>query len=233
MISPAQSIQNNLGKELGYPGNDYLGECLSWPKQFITDTQGFEAPPSGDGDAKGYWLNKPAPLSKYYEFITNDHNDPNQLPSQYDIAIFDGDVPNSDGAGHICVVSTANQDGFVSWDQNWAGNKKVHAVQHTWKGQGTVLGWMHALNQGSAQIVEAVKVAQVPNSSIIIKINPGTWNVRTEPSMSASVIKQPNGKAAPAEGGQTYGAVIDSNGWAEITFLGQIGYVGVEDYVRV
>lgn len=147
MLTPAQSIAEWLGKEVSYEG--YPGECLSWVKQFMQDTQGFTPPgkvTGAIGGALDYYndFTNEVPLSTYYELIANDHNDANQLPSEYDIVVWGSNVPGSDGFGHIAVYWTGNSAGFTSYDQNWSGNQTVHAVNHVWgTSQGTILGWLH------------------------------------------------------------------------------------------
>lgn len=147
MLTPAQSIAEHLGKEVSYDG--YPGQCLSWVKQFMQDTQGFTPPgkvTGAIGGALDYYndFTNEVPLSTYYELVANDHNDANQLPSEYDIVVWGSNVPGSDGFGHIAVYSTGNSAGFTSYDQNWGGNQTVHAVNHVWgTSQGTILGWLH------------------------------------------------------------------------------------------
>ena len=74
-----------------------------------------------------------------YDKIANNPNDPNQLPQKGDIIIWNTNLPNSGGAGHIAVVVSTHAGGFVSFDSNWGG-KYAHLVTHNWS---YVLGWLH------------------------------------------------------------------------------------------
>ena len=79
------------------------------------------------------------------ELIKNDPSDPNQIPEQGDMPIWDYVPGLTTLYGHIAVVDSADKAGFTSIDQNW-GEKRVKLIRHTYKG---VLGWLRkrTLNQ--------------------------------------------------------------------------------------
>lgn len=205
-----QAVQADEGKEVSYPAGEYPGECLSWVKDYITKRWGFEAPASGDGAAKGYFLNFPAPLGNHFEKVANNHGDPSQVPVQGDIIIWDGDVPGSEGAGHCAVVDNATPGAatFTSYDQNWGGNKTVHEVTHNWKGEGTILGWLHPLENGGT----------APGSSHPETVAPGTWYAHSQPSLAAVHI-------GIVKGGQTFQTTVVAGNWREISFNGSTAFV--------
>ena len=83
------------------------------------------------------WANNPIMLSAY-DWIANDPNDPNQLPSRGNIIIWDANLSGSGGAGHIAFFdSYLHQGAFQSWGANWGG-KTMHFQTHTWA---NVAGW--------------------------------------------------------------------------------------------
>jgi hypothetical protein len=85
-----------------------------------------------------------------------------------------------------------------------------------WMNEGFVyLGWSEDID--GVSVVQEVK--EPVSTSTVIVVNPGKYNVRTGPSLNASIINV-------AEGGQKYGsATILANGWAQITFTGKEGFI--------
>lgn len=71
--------------------------------------------------------------------VANDMNDPNQLPPQGSVIVYDGGLPGSEGAGHVAVIDYADSKNVTVWDQNWGG-MYVHHQSHMWTGHER--GWL-------------------------------------------------------------------------------------------
>lgn len=201
-MTPGQSVAKWLNKEVSYPTGQYAGQCLSWVKQFIQDTQGIQAPASGNGEASGYWLNRPAPLPSYYEFITNEPSNVSQMPSQYDIMCFNA-VPVIGGgmASHISVYNQGNMGAstFTSWDQNWGNNLTVHLVTHVWTGQGTIMGWLHAnraISLGTAADTQQTAPTQA-TGTYTIKAGDTFWALEDELKLNHGTLERLNPTVNP------------------------------------
>lgn len=91
------------------------------------------------GGARDWFENYPNSkvTQKYYERITNDKSDPNQLPQKGDVIVWGANASNK--YGHIAIVKSADSSGFTSFDQNWPLGSPCHFVNHNWTG---VLGWL-------------------------------------------------------------------------------------------
>jgi len=129
----------NMGKTIGYPDGNYVGECLSEVKKYIKDCFGINPPTSGvtnppEGAAFGYWTNFLNPLGSVFEKIANT---PTGVPQQGDIVVWGARSTNK--YGHIAIFDSGNTNSFTSLDQNWNG-KKVHLQTHNYD---NVLGWLH------------------------------------------------------------------------------------------
>ena len=89
-------------------------------------------------NAADWWTAYGGEFEQHWLRIDNDPNNPNQLPSPGDVVVFNGQIPGSQGYGHIDIY---NRDlGVGSWegfDSNWSG-KYAHLVNHNWS---YVLGW--------------------------------------------------------------------------------------------
>lgn len=95
----------------------------------------------------------------------------------------------------------------------------------TWMGEDFVyLGWSEDVDK--LRVVQP-SPAPTPSGSTVIEINPGTWNVRTGAGLASPIINV-------AHGGQKYGgAVIESNGWAQIIFTNRVGYISPAGYTKI
>src|SRR6187549_561590 len=122
----------------GVPAN--AGQCVQPVGFYVRD---YLHLPVYYADAVYWYTNfQNSPLKNNFTRVAND---PNQLPQPGDIIIWNGNLPNSGGAGHIAVYLSAFAGGFVSFDSNWGG-KYCHQVSHNWS---YVLGWLHPNNQST------------------------------------------------------------------------------------
>lgn len=126
-------INRWLNKAIDFDGQ-WGAQCVDMVAQYCVES----GKPVAWANAKDWWQH-PA-LTGAFDFIANDPNNANQLPSRGDIIIWNGNVPGSEGFGHIAIWDMKTPSGFQSLDQNWAG-KWVHFVpNHSWQ---WVIGWMH------------------------------------------------------------------------------------------
>lgn len=93
--------------------------------------------------------------NQYLTWIPNDVNDPNQLPLQGDIMIFDA-TPKAgytntyyNPYGHTGICDSADSSGYNLLQQNSPGNgSPVNVTRYTWKFR-PCLGWYHPTNQAT------------------------------------------------------------------------------------
>jgi len=130
-----QFRDKSIGKTVGYPNSEYMGECLSLVKRYITDVFGVFAPASGNGSASGYWLNFPSPLPSIFERVKNEASN---VPKQGDIMLWLAYSGNQ--YGHISIIDSADSMSFTSLDQNWNG-KAAKLVKHNYTNP-AVIGWL-------------------------------------------------------------------------------------------
>lgn len=131
-------ISKYMGKTLGYPDGQYVGECLSLAKVYIKECFGFDPPPSGSNSAYGYWSNFPNPLPKYFTKVSNT---PDGVPKRGDLVIWNTNAGG--GYGHIAIFLEGTASSFKSLDQNWNG-KETHVQGHYYT---NVVGWLTPIMQ--------------------------------------------------------------------------------------
>ena len=150
MINHEQFKAKYLNTRLDYDGvADY--QCADVAKAYADQVWGVRYRAFGLGKTIGGVINAfyNYPDSFIYhdevELIKNDPSDPNQIPRQGDMPIWDFIPGLTTKFGHIAVVDSADKAGFTSIDQNW-GTDQVKLIRHTYKG---VLGWLRkrTLNQ--------------------------------------------------------------------------------------
>lgn len=160
--------------------------------------------------------------NQYVTWVENNHSDVTQLPSQGNIMVF-GPTPETgytddfdNPAGHTGICDSATSSSYHLLAQNSpVTGDAVNVTEFSWKYR-PCLGW-YTLNSNPTP----------PSNTTVVKINVGTWNVRTGAGTASSVI-------GIAKSGQEYGpAAIMSNGWAQITFTGKTGYVAPSAYTKV
>jgi hypothetical protein len=137
-------IARYQGKSIDFDGL-YGPQCVDSVAQYCVEN----GKPVAWANAKDWWQH-PA-LTPAFDFIANDPNNATQLPSRGDIIIWNGNVPGSQGYGHIAIWDMVTPSGFQSLDQNWAGQTVHFVPNHSWS---WVIGWMHPK--------EAPKPAPVP-----------------------------------------------------------------------
>jgi hypothetical protein len=158
----AEFVQEWDGKQV----TKFGGQCVALVAEFEAENNR----PIIWGDA-ATWANNPSMLSAY-DWIANNPNDSNQLPNQGDIVIWGGNLPYTNGAGHIAFYDhnlTGHQ--FMSFGQN-SGGPSAHFQSHSWD---YVVGWYH--------------FRQTPPALVII--NPITSYESISPVIAMVTNKQP------------------------------------------
>jgi len=164
--------------------------------------------------------------AQYFTTITNDHADPNQVPEQGDIMIFD--ATPSEGYentyvnpdGHCGVCDSADANGYNLFQQNAPNTGSLpNVTRYVWKFR-PCLCWLRPVLPGAP--IQATPVAATP-ATVSVRVN-GTmdsrWNIRTSPEIANNI--RTDGYAV---GGQEYAATL-VEGWAQISFKGTPGYLG-------
>ena len=123
--------------------NKWLGQPIDWDGQYgpqCVDEIAEYCQENGKAIAYANakdWANNPA-LAGDFDWTQNDPNDYNQIPNRGDIIVWSGDLPGSEGYGHIAIWDMVTGPGaFQSLDQNWGG-QYVHFQSHNWQ---YILGW--------------------------------------------------------------------------------------------
>ena len=152
-------INDYLGKPVDYDGV-YGPQCVDLIDQYLHDNG---KPVPWVVGAKDF-ANNPA-LLPAFDWIDNNPNDPNQLPTRGDIVVFSGQQPGSGGYGHINIFDMVT--GVHSWqglDQNWGGQTVHFVPNHIWT---YVLGWWHV-----KETPVAVLTPVAPDPSPVITVPP-------------------------------------------------------------
>lgn len=125
-----------VGKSLDFDGQ-FGAQCtdfFNYAYQYLTGDNPYHDGYGVPG-AKDIWGVPTSLFSK----VANNPNDPNQLPPQGAILIYDGGLAGSGGNGHVAVVDSADAKQVTVWDQNWGG-QYVHHQSHMWTGH--EIGWL-------------------------------------------------------------------------------------------
>lgn len=150
----------------------------------------------------------------FLQWVANNHNDPNQLPPQGAIMIFDATpqvgyenvFPNPDGHDGIC--DSADSKGYVLLQQNApAFGQAVNLTRYDWKFR-PCLGWY--IPTGQMPTPQPVPTEH----TIFLPPTTGPWHLYNDDGPYVpSAVKVVNGKPAmivPSEfGGITYTIVQD------------------------
>jgi|SRR6185503_15269506 len=147
----------------------------------------------------------------YLEWIPNDHNDPNQLPHQGDIMVFDA-TPQAGYSntydnpyGHCGICDSANPSGFTLLQQNAPSTgQAVNATNYGWKFR-PCIGWYRPQSPSAAP-APAPSVAQ--SHTVFLPPTTGPWHLYNDngPYLPAYA----KGVLVPSQfGGLTYQIVQD------------------------
>ena len=133
--------QSKLGQAMDFDGQ-YGAQCTDFANFYIQRLTGLNPYSLGFGvpGAKDYWNVRVG----QFEYIANDSNDMNQLPSPGDIMIYNGNMSGTGGYGHICIVGEAKN---VYYDQNYGG---MFVKRNVRQFNGHEIGWLSfkGFNQG-------------------------------------------------------------------------------------
>lgn len=187
---------------IDYDGVDGY-QCVDLIKQYVHQCYGLS--PGSWGNAINYWTNTaPALLAQFSKVAGS-------AAQEGDIVVFNGLPGNS--AGHIAIATgniNASQVEVLEEDGHTGTGTKV---------DGNQVRTRYIDRSRAAGLLRPHSTAPAPAPSHNETIKAGTWNVRTAPSVSASV-------EGIAKGGQVYSTSVIADGWRQITFNGKTGFVG-------
>lgn len=126
---------------------------------------------------------------KYFEWIPNDHNNPNQLPIQGDFLVFDAtpqagysnQTKNPDG--HTGPLDSCDTDGYTLLMQDGSNPSGVAFLQHqSWKFR-PCLGWLRPRLAATAKPAPAKPVSKpvakpAAKQTITLPETTGPWHLR-------------------------------------------------------
>lgn len=145
-------ISNWLGQSIDWD-KMYGPQCVDEIAQYCTDN----GKPVAYANAKD-WANNPA-LQGAFTWTQNNPSDYNQIPNRGDIIVWSGDLPGSEGYGHIAIWDMVTGPGtFQSLDQNWGG-QYVHFQSHNWD---YILGWWTPKSAPTPQPPTPIPPAPIP-----------------------------------------------------------------------
>lgn len=137
---------------------------------------------------------------KYFEKIINNHNDPNQLPIQGDIMVFDatpkvGYTNNYNNPyGHVGICESAYPTGYVLLQQNSPyEHAPVNSTHYDWKYR-PCLGWLRPIMHVP---VNTPKESNVQSSQTIAQKQSNTTVVTTAPTQATATLSTPQVAKAP------------------------------------
>lgn len=139
-----------------YAGVQYGGifQCVAWAAVFSGEmgNTGYLPTPKTNG-ARDIYEVFANPLPTQYDRIANT---PSFVPRKGDMVIWTG-MPNNP-YGHVAIANgVGDTNTFQSYDQNWTGGEKVHAVSHNYN---YVLGVLRPKNLTNAQGVPTMKATK-------------------------------------------------------------------------
>ncbi len=150
--------------------------------------------------------------NQYLEWIANDHNNPNQVPSQGDIMVFDATPqagytnPTVNPAGHTGICDSADSNGYTLLQENApAYGSAVNLKQYAWKFR-PCLGWYHPQNVGPSP----TPAPQPPSTghTVFLPATTGPWHLYPEGGpytyAAAKALLYPS-----QFGGLTYNILLD------------------------
>ena len=175
-----QFYNDHNGQSLSFDGvRENIGQCVQAAEVYMRDY--LHVPVKVLPGAKDYGNTLPG-----LSFVTNNPNDPNQVPPRGAIIVWNGSLPGSGGYGHIAVFwqNNAGAHTFVSIDSNWGG-KTLHQVTHNWQ---YVQGWLVPSAPAVIEARAAVTVAPQP------QVNQGDEMIETDfQAHQAYQTLRPNG----------------------------------------
>ena len=117
----------------------------------------------------------------YLQWIANDHNNPNQVPSQGDIMVFDATPQKgytntfNNPDGHTGICDSANTAGYSLLQQNSPNlNAPANVTYYPWKYR-PCLGWYRPQTPGTTPT--PVPVQAPSGHSIFLPPTTGPWHV--------------------------------------------------------
>lgn len=133
MISLDQFIAKYSGQSVLYDKLEAdRGQCVQLVCFYVQEVAGK---PVIWANAAEWWYS-----NQYQDQYQRIANTASAVPQPGDIIVWDRNLPNSGGAGHIavCVTPRPGTGTFISFDSNWGG-KTAHLVTHNYN---YVIGWL-------------------------------------------------------------------------------------------
>lgn len=198
-------INQWLGRRVDYD-HVFNYQCVDLVKQYLYQSLGLQ--PGSWGDAKQYWQNpNPKILEKMDKIATTGVKAGDIVPLK------PVNSQASHAAGHIGIATGAQTgDAVEILEQNGStGNGSgagKDAIRKRFVPKSRVYGVLRAKSPAAT--------AYVPHMETV---KPGTWNVRSAPSMSGGI----KGTVA---GSQRFDTQVVNDNWRKINFNGSTGYVG-------
>lgn len=136
MITLSQFVSKWTGQKCDFDGQ-YGGQCVDLFRMYLKEVLGASQPKGVIG-AADFWTNSSADPNLNSRFIKVP-NTPTGVPQMGDIMIWRRLVANGN-KGHISIVTMADVNKFVSFDQNWRQLSVSELTLHDYR---NVYGWLH------------------------------------------------------------------------------------------
>lgn len=147
---------------------EYLFPGVSWTSVL--------APVVGAKDLAGHG-------NSYLQWIPNDHNNPNQVPEQGDIMVFDATPQTgytntyNNPYGHTGICDSADSNGFSLLQQNApSSGQAVNVTHYGWKFR-PCLGWYHPLTTAPAHNPDPAPAPPAGAHTISLPATTGPWHL--------------------------------------------------------
>jgi len=182
----------------------YPNQCVDLAKYYLDRVFGVKA--GAWGDAHAYFDGEGCRQlqARGWSKVPNNHNDVNQVPPRGALIVWDASLAGSGGGGHIALSWDARPGAatFVSFDENWGGNR-AHLVTHNWS---KVLGWMVPPSAPAPAPARPAAPAAVPAPTQGVEMIANETQAR-----QAYKLLRPNGSVSDGEIAATAG----KRSWAQ------------------
>ena len=205
VIGDGQCVSLVVNNPQAYVENLFPG--VSWPS--------IMAPLTPPNDGAKFLAGK---SNSYLTWVANDHNNPNQVPSQGDIMVFDA-TPSpgytntySNPAGHTGMCDSASGSGYALLQQNAPAFKQAaNVTNYPWRFR-PCLGWYHPGGEPAPSPAPAPAPAPTGNigKDLFLPPTTGPWHLYNDngpyaPSAAKAVL-------VPSEYGGIHYTIVGDKG---------------------